>query len=69
MANSKSELAAGEYSVQPVQQTVDGYGFNITGKRWKRIVHFSYASEEEAREARSVVNWVTLKAQAIIPFS
>jgi hypothetical protein len=62
-------LVDGDYNLQPVYPTTDGYGFNVVGKRLKRLVHFSYATEEEAKEAWSMVNFATLKVLAIVPYS
>jgi hypothetical protein len=62
-------LVDGDYNLQPVYPTTDGYGFNVVGKRLKRLVHFSYATEEEAKEAWSMVNFATLKALAIVSYS
>jgi hypothetical protein len=59
----------GDYNLQPVYPTTDGYGFDVVGKRLKRLVHFSYVSEEEAREAWSMVNLAARQALAIVSYS
>jgi hypothetical protein len=57
-----------DYSLQPVYPTTDGYGFNVFGKRFKRLVHFSYVTEEEAMEAWSMVNLAARQALPIVSF-
>jgi hypothetical protein len=69
MKTSKGPQVVGDYNLQPIYPTTDGYGFNVVGKRFKRLVHFSYATEEEAKEAWSMVNWAALKALAIVSYS
>ena len=69
MTKSTEQPVDGDYHVQPVQPTPDGYGFNLVGKRLKTLVRFSYATEEEAREAWPMVNWAAMKALAIVPHS
>jgi hypothetical protein len=69
MRKSKGQPAEREYHAQPVQPTLDGFGFNVVGARLKMLVRFSYATEEEAREAWPMVNWAASKALAIVPHS
>ena len=69
MTKSTGQPVEPDYHVQPVQPTPDGYGFNLVGKRLKMLVRFSFATEEEAREAWPMVSWAASKALAIIPSS
>ncbi len=68
MKMSEGLQVEGDYSLQPVYPTTDGYGFNVVGKRFKRLVHFSYVTEEEAMEAWSKVNLAARQALAIVSY-
>jgi len=68
MSNSNEPGTPEAFSVGAVVSDDFGYGFNILGKRSKPLVHFSYAKESDAKEARSTFRLAVSKALNVQPY-
>jgi hypothetical protein len=58
---------SGAYSVGPVQDVTDGFGFDILDEGRGRLVTFSYSDREDADEALEVIGAALIKIVSIRP--